>query len=135
MVAATLSGGGHHWNISKLLLCFQERERNILDVGVSQNAFLFRVALPSMRIDQSKLKCEIQRDGQGIVTQGTEVLWGLSRKCETRNETFCSPGPFTISFTLPGAVDPRLFSPTFRPDGILEVEVLRNSRPNDPADA
>ncbi|KAE8680344.1 AT-hook motif nuclear-localized protein 10 [Hibiscus syriacus] len=101
--------------------------RNILDVGVSQNAFLFRVALPSMRIDQSKLKCEIQRDGQGIVTQGTEVLWGLSRKCETRNETFCSPGPFTISFTLPGAVDPRLFSPTFRPDGILEVEVLRNN--------
>ncbi|KAE8704247.1 hypothetical protein F3Y22_tig00110458pilonHSYRG00311 [Hibiscus syriacus] len=111
----------------------------ILDIGASQNAFLFRVALPSIRIDQSKLKCEIQRDGkvliQGIIPQGTEVLRGLSKKCEMRNEMFCSPGPFTISFTLPGPVDPRLFSPTFRPDGILEVVVLRISRPIDPVDA
>ncbi|GMJ02802.1 Increased DNA Methylation 3 [Hibiscus trionum] len=111
----------------------------LVDIGVCQSAFLFRVALPSIRNDQSKLKCEIQRDGkvliQGMITQGTEMLQGQSSKCEMRVEKFCSPGPFTISFNLPGPVDPRLFSPKFRPDGILEVVVMRNRRPSDQVDA
>nr|DAD22320.1 TPA_asm: hypothetical protein HUJ06_023783 [Nelumbo nucifera] len=33
----------------------------------------------------------------------------------------CPPGPFTISFSLPVPVDPRLFLPDLRSDGILEV--------------
>ncbi|KAA3467194.1 increased DNA methylation 3 [Gossypium australe] len=111
----------------------------VIDIGVSQSAFLFRVALPGIRSDQSKLKCEIQRDGkvliQGIVTQGSEVLQGLSSVCQMTVEKLCSPGPFTISFNLPGPVDPRLFSPKFRPDGILEVVVMRYRRPSDPVDA
>ncbi|GMJ10538.1 hypothetical protein like AT1G76440 [Hibiscus trionum] len=110
-----------------------------VDIGVSQNAFLFRVALPSIRNDQSNLKCEIQSNGrvviQGMITQGTGVLEGLSSECEMRVEKFCTPGPFTISFTLPGSVDPRLFSPKFRPDGILEVVVMKSRRPGDPVDA
>lgn len=35
------------------------------------------------------------------------------------------PGPFTLSFSLPGPVDPRLFSPKFRDDGILEAVVVK----------
>ncbi|KAE8654100.1 cytochrome P450 78A3-like [Hibiscus syriacus] len=111
----------------------------LIDIGVSQSAFLFRVALPSIKNDQSKLKCELQRDGkvliQGMITQGIRVVQGLSSECEMGVETFCSPGPFTISFNLPGPVDPRLFSPKFRPDGILEVVVLRTRGTSDPVDA
>ncbi|KAK8705780.1 hypothetical protein V6N13_049372 [Hibiscus sabdariffa] len=111
----------------------------LVDIGVSQSAFLFRVSLPSIRSDQSQLKCEIQRDGkvriQGVVTRGTGMLEGISSKCEMKVEKFCSPGPFSISFNLPGSVDPRLFSPKFRPDGILEVVVMRSMNPGDPVDA
>ncbi|KAK8648834.1 hypothetical protein V6N13_129576 [Hibiscus sabdariffa] len=105
----------------------------LVDIGVSQSAFLFRVSLPSIRSDQSQLKCEIQRDGkvriQGVITQGTGMLEGISSKCEMKVEKFCRPGPFTISFNLPGSVDPRLFSPKFRPDGILEVVVMKSMNP------
>ncbi|KAK8512660.1 hypothetical protein V6N13_082803 [Hibiscus sabdariffa] len=111
----------------------------LVDIGVCHSAFLFRVALPSIKNDQSKLKCEIQRDGkviiQGMITQGTGLLQEQSSKCKMIVEKFCSPGPFTISFNLPGPVDPRLFSPNFRPDGILEVVVMRNRNPSAPVDA
>ncbi|XVE94368.1 hypothetical protein REPUB_Repub02eG0002800 [Reevesia pubescens] len=109
----------------------------LIDIGVSQSAFLFRVALPGIRNDQSKVKCEIQRDGkvliQGMVTEGAGLLQGLSSICQMRVQKLCSPGPFTISFSLPGPVDPRLYSPRFRPDGILEVVIMRYRRPSDPS--
>ncbi|KAK8623200.1 hypothetical protein V6N13_118088 [Hibiscus sabdariffa] len=111
----------------------------LVDIGVSHSAFLFRVALPSIKNDQSKLKCEIQRDGkvllQGMITQGTELLQEQSSKCEMIVEKFCCPGPFTISFNLPGPVDPRLFFPKFRSDGILEVMVMRYRHPSDSVNA
>ncbi|CAA7043521.1 unnamed protein product [Microthlaspi erraticum] len=37
----------------------------------------------------------------------------------------CPPGPFSIRFSLPGPVDPRLFSPRFQPCGLLEVVVVK----------
>ncbi|KAF3524888.1 hypothetical protein F2Q69_00051730 [Brassica cretica] len=40
-------------------------------------------------------------------------------------QQLCPPGPFSITFSLPGQVDPRLFSPKFRPDGIFEVVVVK----------
>ncbi|OMP00072.1 hypothetical protein CCACVL1_03468, partial [Corchorus capsularis] len=108
----------------------------LIDIGVSQNAFLFRVALSGTRSDQSKVKCEIQRDGrvviQGTITKGTELLQGCSSICQMKVQQMPTAGPLTISFNLPGPVDPRLMSPTFRPDGILEVMVLRYRGPSDP---
>ncbi|KAK0576968.1 hypothetical protein LWI29_026038 [Acer saccharum] len=41
----------------------------------------------------------------------------------------CPPGPFSISFSLPGQVDPRMFSSTYRPNGILEVIVRKRKFP------
>ncbi|XWS26053.1 hypothetical protein CRYUN_Cryun27aG0120000 [Craigia yunnanensis] len=111
----------------------------LINIAVSQRAFLFQVALPGIRNDQSKVKCEIQWDGkvllQGMVTEGTGLLQGLSSICQMRVQKIYSPGSFTFSFNLPGPVDPRLFSPRFRPDGILEVVVMRYGKPSDPADA
>ena len=92
-----------------------------------------------MLIPPGKVKCEIQWDGkvliQGMVTEGTGLLQGLSSICQMRVQKIYSTGPFTFSFNLPGPVDPRLFSPRFRPDGILEVVVMRYRKPSDAADA
>lgn len=78
-----------------------------------------------------KVKCEIQRDGrvliEGVITGG--VLKDSSTTYQMKVQELCPPGPFTISFSLPGPVDPRLSSPTFRPDGILEVVVMKQRTP------
>ncbi|KAJ0024943.1 hypothetical protein Pint_09182 [Pistacia integerrima] len=99
----------------------------LVDIGVSEGAYLFRIALPGIRRDQSKVKCEMHRDGkvhiQGVITDGTTLK--DSNAYQMKVQQLCPPGPFTISFNLPGPVDPRLFSPSFRPDGILEVVVMK----------
>ncbi|XP_062164386.1 increased DNA methylation 3 isoform X2 [Alnus glutinosa] len=103
----------------------------LVDIGTSESAYLFRVALPGVCKDQCKVKCEIQRDGrvhiEGVITGG--VLKDSSTVYLMKVQELCPPGPFTISFNLPGPVDPRLSSPAFRPDGILEVVVMKNRTP------
>ncbi|KAH7284430.1 hypothetical protein KP509_34G053900 [Ceratopteris richardii] len=37
----------------------------------------------------------------------------------------CPPGPFTISFRLPGPVEPCEFPSTFGTDGIFEAVVMK----------
>ena len=75
-----------------------------------------------------KIKCEIQREGrvciQGVVP---EIAIPSDSGCLYRMQVqqLCPPGPFSITFNLPGQVDPRLFSPKFRPDGIFEVVVVK----------
>ncbi|TXG51877.1 hypothetical protein EZV62_021046 [Acer yangbiense] len=64
----------------------------IVDIGVSEPAYFFRVALLGMKFQQ-----------------------------------LCPAGPFTVSFRLPGPVDPRLFSPNFRSDGIFEGVVIKDN--------
>ncbi|GLT35281.1 hypothetical protein SLA2020_097480 [Shorea laevis] len=101
----------------------------LIDIGISQSAYLFRVALPGIRNNQSNLKCEIQRDGrvhiEGVVPNELGLLKSSSTIYQMKFQQRNPPGPFTISFNLPGPVDPRLFSPNFRSDGILEVVVMR----------
>ncbi|XP_022155877.1 increased DNA methylation 3 [Momordica charantia] len=105
----------------------------LVDIGVSEGAYLFRVALPGVRKDQSKVKCEIKCDGkvqiEGVMTSPS-VLKESSAMYQMKVQQLCPPGPFTVSFKLPGPVDPRLSSPTFRPDGILEVVVMKSRAPS-----
>lgn len=104
-----------------------------VDIGVSESAYLFRVALPGVRKDQCELSCEIERDGkvhlQGVINGGE-----LAKKAVYQMSVaqLSPPGPFTVSFKLPGPVDPRLFSPTFRSDGILEGVVMKYRAPGAP---
>lgn len=37
----------------------------------------------------------------------------------------CPPGPFEVSFRLPGPVEPRLFYAEFGSDGIFEAQVFK----------
>lgn len=43
-----------------------------------------------------------------------------SQVFEMRSQNLCPSGPFSISFKLPGPVDPQHFHGTFATDGILE---------------
>ncbi|KAM7257527.1 hypothetical protein ACFE04_013268 [Oxalis oulophora] len=73
----------------------------VLDIGMCETAYFFQVALLGLRRDYSNVS-----------------LLPLAR--------LCPPGEFTLSFSLPGPVDPRLFSPNFRSDGILEGIVIKD---------
>ncbi|KAL6974912.1 hypothetical protein U1Q18_044097 [Sarracenia purpurea var. burkii] len=100
-----------------------------VDIGVSKSAYFFRVALPGVRKDPGQLSCEIERDGKvhvrGVTSSGGRTVLRNSRVYEMKFQQQCPPGPFTVSFCLPGPVDPRLFSLNFRSDGILEATVMK----------
>ncbi|XP_057975567.1 increased DNA methylation 3 [Malania oleifera] len=100
----------------------------LVDIGISAVAYLFRISLPGVRKDQCNVKCDIQRDGKvhvhGVITSGG-VLRDSPSVYQIRVQQLCTPGPFSVCFNLPGPVDPRLSSPNFRSDGILEVIVMK----------
>ncbi|KAL7244601.1 hypothetical protein ACSBR2_000053 [Camellia fascicularis] len=101
----------------------------VVDIGVSKSVYFFQVALPGVRKDPGQFSCEIERDGKvhvrGVTSTGGKTVLRHSRIYEMKFQQQCPPRPFTLSFSLPGPVDPRLFSPHFRSNGILEVVVLK----------
>ncbi|XP_058220509.1 increased DNA methylation 3-like isoform X1 [Rhododendron vialii] len=96
-----------------------------VDIGQSESAYIFRVALPGVHQHDSNLRCNVQADGRvnidGLVRDSS--LLNDMRSYEMKVERLCPRGPFSVAFNLPGPVDPRLCSLNFRPDGILEVVV------------
>ncbi|XP_055836036.1 increased DNA methylation 3-like [Solanum dulcamara] len=103
----------------------------LIEIGNSENAYLFRVALPGVR-HKCTIKFDIQRDGrvqiEGVITE-SEALKNSLEGYEMKLQQLPSPGPFTISFNLPGPVDPRLCSPQFSTDGVLEAIVMKYQIP------
>ncbi|XAR64287.1 hypothetical protein NMG60_11024564 [Bertholletia excelsa] len=101
-----------------------------VDIGVSKSAYFFQVALPGVRKEPGQLSCEVERDGKvhvrGVTSTGAKNVERHSRVYEMKFQQHCPPGPFTVSFSLPGPVDPRLFLPNFRSDGILEAVVMKH---------
>lgn len=99
-----------------------------VDIGCSESAYIFRVALPGVLRDACDLNCDIQRDGvvhiTGIVTDST--LENDMGHCEMKVEQLCPHEPFAVDFNLPGPVDPRLCKLSFRPDNVLEVIVMKS---------
>lgn len=77
-----------------------------------------------------EFSCEVERDGKvhvrGVTTTGVRTVSRYSRVYKMKFQQQCPPGPFTLSFSLPGPVDPRLFSPNFRADGIFEGVIVKD---------
>ncbi|XP_054793224.1 increased DNA methylation 3-like isoform X2 [Prosopis cineraria] len=101
----------------------------VVDIGIGKVAYLFRVSLPGVMKDHaSQFSCEIESDGkvhiQGLLTGGRTIRKN-SRVFQIKIRSLCPPGPFTLSFSLPGPVDPRLLAPNFRSDGIFEAVVIK----------
>ncbi|KAG4955687.1 hypothetical protein GLYMA_15G047500v4 [Glycine max] len=101
----------------------------VVDIGISKVAYLFRISLPGVKKDcTGQFSCDIESDGRvqirGVLTGGSTIT-KQSRVFKMKIRQLCSPGPFTLSFSLPGPVDPRLFAPNFRPDGIFEGVIIK----------
>lgn len=108
-----------------------------VDIGASEKAYIFQVALPGVHSNLSDIKCGIRDDGrvkvEGSVI-GSGVPKGSSVVFEVKVQELCPPGRFSISFNLPGPVDPRLASLNLKEDGILEVIVMKYRIPYFPED-
>ncbi|CAH9123216.1 unnamed protein product [Cuscuta epithymum] len=100
-----------------------------LDIGLSKPAYYFRVALPGVKKDLGEFNCEIERDGKvhirGVTSTSENVVSRQSRLFEIKFQEQCPPGAFTMSFSLPGPVDPRLIASNFRSDGIFEAVIMK----------
>ncbi|CAM8984315.1 unnamed protein product [Rhodiola kirilowii] len=105
----------------------------VVDIGVSKVAYFFQVALPGVR--RGELSCDVESNGKvhirGMSTTGEETIVRQSYVYQMDYQHLAPPGPFTLSFSLPGPVDPRLFSPKVRDDGILEAVVVKLGALND----
>ncbi|KAK4854391.1 hypothetical protein QYF36_023110 [Acer negundo] len=98
-----------------------------VDIGESVGSYLFRVALPGipkgMSFTQIGLKMAIGMLSCGILENSSSVF-------QMHVEQICPPGPFCISFSLPGEVDARMVTSTYLPGAILEVTVGKRQFPD-----
>ncbi|TXG51881.1 hypothetical protein EZV62_021050 [Acer yangbiense] len=100
------------------------------DIGESVSSYLFRVALPGVTKDG--LVVGMERSGH-VCIKGVMPSNGILEKSSSvfqmHVEQICPPGPFKISFTLPGEIDARIVTSTY-PSGILEVTVGKRVFPD-----
>jgi hypothetical protein len=101
----------------------------LVDIGICEDAYLFRIALPGVKKDQREFSCEVESDGKvlirGTTTTGEQRVIKNSRTFYMKTQSLCPPGPFTVSFQLPGPVEPRQFTGNFGSDAILEGIVMK----------
>lgn len=104
----------------------------LIDIGESEDSYLFRVSLPGVRRDARDFSCEVESDGavviKGVTVTGERLVEKYTQVFEMRSQNLCPPGPFCVSFKLPGPVDPQQFHGTFATDGILEGIALKATR-------
>ncbi|KAB2626272.1 hypothetical protein D8674_017932 [Pyrus ussuriensis x Pyrus communis] len=74
--------------------------------------------------DGNETKTEKISNGNG--NSGGNPIRKRSRVFEMKLQQLCPAGPFTLSFSLPEPVDPRLFAPNFGSDGIFEGVIVKH---------
>ncbi|KAJ7947283.1 Alpha-crystallin domain-containing protein 22.3 [Quillaja saponaria] len=106
----------------------------LIDIGECEDSYLFRISLPGVKRDESEFSCEVDTDGKvlirGVTTTGEKTVCRYSEVFEMQTQNLPPPGNFSISFQLPGPVDPQQFSGNFGADGILEGIVMKGRETN-----
>lgn len=101
----------------------------LMDIGESEDSYLFRVALPGVKRENRAFQCEVESDGKvlikGETVTGEKRVFRFSQAFVMQTQNLCPSGPFTVMFQLPGPVDPQEFSGSFGTDGILEGVVMK----------
>lgn len=73
--------------------------------------------------------CQVEPNGKvfikGVTTTGEKTVYKYNQLFIMQSQNLCPPGDFTISFELPGPVDPKQFYGNFGNDGILEGIVTK----------
>lgn len=62
---------------------------------------------------------------RGMTTTGEQHVEKGSRVFNMHTQLLCPPGPFTVSFRLPGPVEPCEFPSTFSSDGMFEAVIMK----------
>ncbi|XP_034706025.1 alpha-crystallin domain-containing protein 22.3-like [Vitis riparia] len=103
-----------------------------MDIGECEDSYLFRVSLPGVKRDEREFSCEVENDGKvsirGVTTTGERTVYAGNQVFEMQTQNLCPSGHFSISFQLPGPVDPQQFSGNFGIDGILEGIVMKRDK-------
>jgi hypothetical protein len=83
----------------------------------------------SFSVAAGEFSCEVEIDGKvlirGVTTTGEKTVYRYSQVFDMQTQNLCPPGHFSISFQLPGPVDPQQFCGNFGTDGILEGIVMK----------
>ncbi|XP_058760574.1 increased DNA methylation 2-like isoform X1 [Vicia villosa] len=107
----------------------------LVDIGECEDAYLFRMSLPGVKRDEKEFSCEVDTNGKvlihGVTITGEKTVTMHSQVFEMQTQNLCPPGHFSISFQLPGLVDPHQFSGNFGTDGILEGVVMKGKLGDD----
>lgn len=100
-----------------------------IDIGECEDSYIFRVSLPGVKRDERDFSCEVEDDGKvlvrGVTVTGEKTVCRFDQIFEMQSQKLCPPGHFSVSFKLPGPVDPQQFSGNFGTDGILEGIVMK----------
>lgn len=82
-------------------------------------------------INAGAFQCEVQSDGRvlikGETITGEKQILRYSQTFVMQTQNLCPSGPFSVSFQLPGPVDPQRFSGEFGSDAILEGIVMKQN--------
>ncbi|KAG4135621.1 hypothetical protein ERO13_D08G227800v2 [Gossypium hirsutum] len=80
-----------------------------VEIGELKDSYYFRVSLPGVSMDKREFNCVIRADGkvtiQGILTTGEQIVSNKSGVFRMLTQNLGPPGPFTVSFRLPGPVN------------------------------
>lgn len=100
----------------------------LLDIGEMEDSYMFRVSLPGVAANERLFSCNIKPDGnvfiKGVSTTGEETVYRNSQLFKMKSQNLCPPGPFSISFELPGPVDDQQISTSFE-NGVFEAMVKK----------
>lgn len=103
-----------------------------IDIGECEDSYIFRVSLPGVKRDEREFSCEVEDDGKvsvrGVTVTGEKTVCRFDQIFEMQSQKLCPPGHFSVSFKLPGPVDPQQFSGNFGTDGILEGIVMKERK-------
>ncbi|XP_045804407.1 increased DNA methylation 2-like [Trifolium pratense] len=101
----------------------------LVDIGECEDSYLFRISLPGVKRDEKEFSCEVDTNGKvlinGVTTTGEKTVSKYSQVFQMQTQNLCPPGHFSVTFQLPGPVDPHQFSGNFGTDGILEGMVMK----------
>ncbi|XP_073146504.1 increased DNA methylation 2-like [Henckelia pumila] len=101
----------------------------MMDIGESEDSYFFSVSLPGVRRDERDFSCEVESDGKvvikGVTVTGERTIVKHCQTFQMQSQNLCPPGHFSISFNLPGPVDPMQFHGTFATDGIFQGMAMK----------
>ncbi|GAV90103.1 hypothetical protein CFOL_v3_33512, partial [Cephalotus follicularis] len=106
----------------------------LMALGETDDSYYFRVNLPGVSSNENDFSCEILSNGKIIIseitTTGEKTLCRHGQVFTMITQNLPPPGRFSMSFQLPGPVDPPRFRGQFLNgvlEGIIKKRVTENS--------